>query len=151
MTPTKFTLDISNFVKKAKGRSHQATRLIVMGMGTRIVERSPVGDPIQWKDPGHAPAGYTGGRFRGNWQYGYGSAPQTVDLGTLDPSGQVSLQRLQAIPDQAAGLVHYWVNNLPYGPRLEAGWSSQAPSGMVGLTVIEYKQIVQRAAAEVNK
>ena len=54
------------------------------------------------------------------------------------------------IPAKAAGTVHVWINNLPYAQRLEDGWSKQAPSGMVGLAVREFRSIVESAAGEAN-
>jgi hypothetical protein len=50
-----------------------------------------------------------------------------------------------------AGDIVFLVNNLPYGPRLERGWSKQAPSGMVGITVAEFQKAVSKAAKAANK
>lgn len=150
MNVSKFTANLSAFVKKAKGNSHQVVRKVVIDIGTRIVMRSPVGDPSGWQNPENAPPGYVGGRFRGNWQYGEATVPSGT-LPDIDASGQTSITRINGIQAEAAGKLHYLTNNLPYAIPLEYGWSKQAPSGMVGLTVVEYQQIVQKAAAEVRK
>lgn len=144
----KFSVDVSAFVKKAKANMDAVVRKIVLDLGTRVVLRSPVGDPSGWAHP--APKGYTGGRFRANWQYSI-VAPETGVLNVADKSGQVSIARITSgMPKGAAGWVHFIVNNLPYAKRLETGWSRQAPAGMVGLAVKEFQAIVARAAKAVN-
>jgi hypothetical protein len=53
---------------------------------------------------------------------------------------------VSSIPGQAAGLVFYLTNNVPYAQRIEDGWSRQAPNGLVALTAVEFQQIVDEAA-----
>jgi len=148
--PKQFALDISAFVKRAKSNMNQVARKIVIDLGTRIVYRSPVGDGSHWQSP--PPKGYIGGRFRGSWQYGEGVMPQGTIL-SIDPKGNATIAKLVAgVKPDAAGKIHWLVNNLPYSIRLEYGWSKrQAPAGMVGITVVEYQSIVRNAAAAVNK
>lgn len=144
----KFSLDLSKFVKKAKGNIDLVVRKVVLDIGTRIVMRSPVGDGSHWKEP--PPKGYIGGRFRANWQYGENIIPRGT-VPDIDPSGKASLRRIAAIADDAGGKVHFIVNNLPYAQRLEYGWSKrQAPAGMVGITLVEYQSIVAAAARSVR-
>ena len=139
-----FAADISAFVSKAKGRTDLVVKKIVFDIGTKVVMRSPVGDGSLWKYP--PPPGYVGGRFRANWQYGYGSIP-SGDLPAIDATGGASTVRINAgLATSPAAGIHYLVNNLPYAKRLEDGWSSQAPSGMVGLTVLEFQSITKQAA-----
>jgi hypothetical protein len=149
-TPSQFALDISRFVAKAKMNADRCVRKVVLDMGTRIVMRSPVGDASHWAHP--APAGYIGGRFRANWQYGDGAVPNG-ELTGIDPTGNATIQRFIASVKEsgAAGKVHYLTNNLPYAYRLEYGWSRQAPNGMVGVTVVEFQSIVNAAAKDVNR
>lgn len=144
-----FQADISAFVKKAKGNTDKVVRKIILDVGTRIVLRSPVGDAKYWK--GKPPKGYVGGRFRGNWQYGFGVIP-TGELPNIDKNGSSTIGKLASgvLASPVAGL-HYLVNNLPYAKRIEEGWSHrQAPQGVVGLTILEFKAIVEKAAANVN-
>ncbi len=146
-----FAIDISRFARLAKGRADMVVRKVLLDIGSRLVMRSPVGDPGYWKNP--APKGYTGGHFRANWQYGQGFIPGGV-FPTIDKSGRVSLDRIKASVSNSAapyGRVHYIVNNLPYGPRLETGWSRQAPAGMVGLVVREYQAIVRKALEDAKR
>ncbi len=144
-----FSIDLAKFAEKAKGNMETVVRVSVIEIGNKIIDRSPVGDATAWKNP--PPAGYVGGRFRGNWQYGFNSAP-SGDFDTIDKSGDVSRQRIQVgITSNPVVGIHYLTNNLPYAQRLEDGYSKQAPSGMVGLTAIEAPGIVEAAARAVNK
>lgn len=144
-----FSLDITAFCNKAKERSDAVVRETVIGLGKRLVELSPVGDPTLWKSK--PPPGYVGGRFRANWQYGNlaGTGIPMTRSNSIDPSGAESMGRIiEGVLGSIARTRHYLVNNLPYAKRLEDGWSGQAPAGMVGLTIIEFKQIVRSAVAE---
>lgn len=153
-----FTLDLKNFVAKAKDNISQVVHGTVMEVGARIVEKSPVGDRETWAENIERakrgleplPKDYKGGRFRGNWQYGFNTIPQG-DLPDIDPTGAVSVQRITANFEAPAAGLHYLVNNLAYAQVLEEGHSSQAPQGMVELTLIEAPAIVEELAAKVNK
>lgn len=99
----------------------------------KIVERSPVGNPALWVNP--APAGYVPGTFKNNW---------FVDIGSMSPrqrtqpdaAGSASLaekSKLSAIRSNPYVIV--WIHNsVPYAGRIEHGWSSQAPAGVVSVT-----------------
>ena len=47
------------------------------------------------------------------------------------------------------GGVFFVGNNLPYAYRLETGYSKQAPSGLVGLTVLRFNTFIQNAVTEI--
>ena len=139
-----FELDLTALTAKAGANLERTVRGVVLALGERIVERSPVGDPTLWKRP--PPPGYVGGRFRANWQYGYGNYPRN-DLPTIDASGAASVARITTgVSESPAAGVHYLVNNLPYAQELENGHSTQAPAGMVGLAVVEFQSIVDAEA-----
>lgn len=93
-------------------------------------------------------AGYVGGRFRGNWQLSYRGFP-TRQLDRIDPTGAETMADGAAkLAGFTAGPPIFIVNNLPYGPRLEyEAWSSQAPAGMVRITVAEFQQIMAEEVA----
>lgn len=93
--------------------------------------------------------GYVGGRFRGNWQVTF----ETMAAGTLpriDPQGEITKRAAAGVVmsfTSAIGTI-WAVNNMAYGPRLEyEGWSSQAPAGMVRVSVNEFQIFVNRAVA----
>jgi hypothetical protein len=139
-----FTADLSGWCRKtAPQYADGVVRKTVIEIGSRAVLRSPVGDSSYWQQP--APDGYVGGRFRGNWQHGFGSAP-TGNLDAIDPSGGTTLNRITSatISSQAAGIT-WLVNNLPYSERIENGWSRQAPQGIVNRIELEFPSIFEQA------
>ncbi|QLL16529.1 hypothetical protein [Pseudomonas chlororaphis] len=92
-----------------------------------------------------APEGYVGGRFRSNWHLSI-DVVENVTFDEVDPDGQETIAALvSAVSDFTAGQVAYLINNLPYAIPLEFGHSTQAPSGMVRVTVARFQQIVQEA------
>lgn len=147
-----FTLALKAFAAKAGKNADLVVRKVVLDVGTRIVERSPVGDGTLWKRP--PPKGYIGGRFRANWQYGNysGQGIPMNELPDIDPSGAASINRIEStLPAEGcAGMRHILINNLPYAQALEDGHSTQAPAGMVGLVAVEFQSIVDAAAQEVK-
>ncbi|MAB96929.1 MAG: hypothetical protein CMK71_02520 [Pseudomonadaceae bacterium] len=97
--------------------------------------------------------GYVGGRFRGNWQVGIGTRP-TGTLPDIDPQGNNTIGKAAAVIETYTTDANtIWaVNNLPYGYRLEyEGWSTQAPSGMVRISVAEWQMIVNQAVSELPR
>lgn len=144
-----FAADIRRIVEKIKDKEHLVVKKLGFDIGTAIVLRSPVGDAKYWKKP--PPAGYVGGRFRANWQYGEGQANLTVTE-DVDAEGKGFITRLQAgMGEEPAGKVHFFTNSLPYARRIEDGWSHrQAPQGVVRLTAMEVQQYVDEAVKEVR-
>ena len=144
---TDFAANISKFVAKANGNMDAVVRKIILDIGTKIVMRSPVGDGDLWQSK--PPPGYVGGRFRANWQYTFGQ-PATEATAEIDASGRNTISTiLSGVSSNKAAGLHYLSNNLPYAKRLEDGWSTQAPIGMVGLTLLEFQSMVNGAATEV--
>ncbi len=150
-----FSVSLSKWVEKVKDRADEVVGDVVVQIAASVDRRSPVGDATKWDrgfveaamDLGWIGEGYVGGRFRANWQIGVDRIPEQI-LDTVDPSGATTQNAIMAsIPDEAAGKVYYLVNNLPYAQRLEEGYSKQAPTGMVGLAVIEFPQMVEQAVA----
>lgn len=139
-----FTLDLQRFAEKAGKKADDLVGQVVADVVARVDMRSPVGNPALWKHK--PPAGYVGGRFRANWDLTIG-APSNVVTERIDPSGAATVTgNLAVIPEHAAGNVYYLTNNVPYSVRIEDGWSTQAPSGVVGLTAIEWQSIVDKSA-----
>jgi hypothetical protein len=135
--------DIFKFITKAKGVTQALTKEVLLEVGRRLVERSPIGNPPDWHPP-YWPKGYVPGHFINNWQVGIDEKPKGI-IAEIDGSGQGSLERLSHLGRWQVGHVFYFVNNLPYARALEEGHSYQAPFGMVGLVRKEFKQIVEQA------
>lgn len=139
-----FALQIAAFIGKTKANADLVVRMTLQKIDSRLVQRSPVGDASYWKHK--PPKGYTGGRFRGSWAMSIGS-PASSDTGIIDKDGAATLAAHASVIAQAkAGEVQYITSNLPYSKRIEQGWSRQAPVGVVALTVVEFRVIVDDAA-----
>jgi hypothetical protein len=143
-----FEEQLRAFAHKTDERLNVVVKKIVFDISSRLVLRSPVGDAKYWVSP--PPPGYVGGRFRANWQYGLDRVDATTTE-QVDASGRISIGRVNSgMPADATGHIHYLTNSLSYGPRLEYGWSRQAPNGMVALTQLEFDPIVKQAVAELS-
>lgn len=103
----------------------KVVRGTLIGMGSKIIKRSPVDT----------------GRFRNNWQFSI-DAPATGK----DPGGSNELDLVNTANKMVPGNTFYMTNNLPYAERLEYGWSGQAPQGVVRVTLGEYSQFIEMAA-----
>ncbi|PAN93286.1 hypothetical protein CIW64_00955 [Enterobacter cloacae] len=96
--------------------------------------------------------GYTGGRFRGNWQVSF-DAPTTDETGRIDKTGDLT----KAAGNYTLSLFKvgmkaiYFCNNVPYAYPLEMGHSTQAPGGMVRITAAEFQRFFGEAVREVTK
>lgn len=100
-----------------------------------------------------APEGYTGGRFRGNWQIGMDTLPVT-ETGAVDKSGSKTKAAAMTILNSfKVGTTQtiYIVNNVPYAIPLEYGHSKQAPNGMVRLSLMEFTVAMNEALQEAKK
>lgn len=145
-----FSLQLAEFAKKAGDNASLVTRKVALDLLTRVIYRSPVGNPDNWKHP--APPGYSGGQFRANWQVTIG-APATGSITGEDKDGQKTIaDGEQKLVSFQVGPSIFITNTLAYGPRLEyEGWSSQAPAGMVRISVAEFETVVARALGEIEK
>ena len=88
--------------------------------------------------------GYVGGRFRSNWQLTSG-IPATGEIEAVEGAGETIAKIVAAAGTLTIGEVAYIVNNLPYAVPLEYGHSTQAPNGMVRVTLARFQQIVEEA------
>lgn len=139
-----FADQVAVWVAKVQARTDNTLRDIILGVAGSLVTKSPIGDPTLWASK--PPKGYEPGHFIAQWQCGVGAINRTV-TDEIDPSGETSMLNVAAAIDTVwlPGSVVYITNSVPYALRLENGWSSQAPAGMVGLTVIEWQGIVKNA------
>lgn len=98
-----------------------------------------------------APAGYTGGRFRGNWQVTFDDIP-TEETGRIDKSGNTAIAMGGVIIGQFKVGVKavYFSNVVPYAYELEVGHSTQAPNGMIRVTAQEFQKFFSESVNEVK-
>ena len=139
-----FAAQLKAIADKAGTKVETVTRKVTVDMAGEIIALSPVGNPSVWQSA--APAGYVGGRFRNNWMFGQSQANTATNNGT-DPTGANAMSRLSVqIQSAQIGSVWYITNSLPYARALEYGHSSQAPAGMVRLTVQRWNEYIDKAA-----
>lgn len=151
MTDNKpFMASITAFIDQGKQAHQQLPQVLGIKILNRLVMMSPVGNADTWQ--GKAPPGYTGGRFRGNWQVTF-DMPAEGETGRVDPSGQLTLtdgnQQLTQFTRGTRAI--YLSNTVPYATRLEFGHSKQAPQGMIRITAAEFQQFFNQAAKTVKK
>jgi hypothetical protein len=84
----------------------------------RVEDRTPVGDPSLWKHP--APKDYKPGTLKASWTLSYNQTQK--------------------------GVYAVVMNEAPYSERVEFGWSSQAPNGMMRITIKEWPSILDKTA-----
>jgi len=143
-----FSIDLSKLVaNELPVAVAEVTRAISLAALRGVILKTPVGNPDLWKSK--PPKGYVGGQFRGAWQLSVGS-PGAGITGQKSPGRRGdSAAAEKAVSEADARLrtlepygVVYIVNGLPYAQRLEDGWSTQAPGGMVALTVAELNNTI---------
>lgn len=144
-----FTLDIKNFVEKAKKNPETVARQMSFKLFSAIIKGTPVGE-------------VNGGRLRLNWQVA-GSIPATGVLDGLDKSGDKAVaSAAKYIFNTAVWYDFTMANNLDYAPVVEyggyqgdgpntvGGFSKQAPSGMVRVNVARFNTLLGEEAAKVK-
>lgn len=142
-----FSRDVSKWTAKAKRQRDEVITLVFKRLGTLIVNRTPVGDRTLWQSP--APADYRPGSLVNNWFAGIGE-PGSLSRRGHNVNGVDSLSQINAISKAAPGKLAYIANPLPYARRVEYGWSTQAPQGMVRISVAEFQRIIRKAVQDVT-
>lgn len=135
-------VSIASWVNAQKGKQDLLTRKIILDIDKGVSKRSPVDT----------------GRFKGNWMLGVNTKPagynwELKDKKPLGSIGDTVTIHNSQIPRKTAGNVYWLVNNLPYAIDLEWGHSPQTnyhPAGIVGLTLVQFSGIVERAMSSVN-
>lgn len=133
-----FASDIRKFADKAKIGYDKAVGAALFDLSSSIALMTPVDE----------------GRARGNWFASLSSYPTTTSNNT-----RPNLNQIKAVADKAAGNVFFITNNLPYIGTLEyglynqpgtdktvGGYSSQAPQGMVRLSIENFDIMLTKAA-----
>ena len=129
-----FTLDIKNFVEKAKKNPETVARQVSFKLFSAVIKASPVDT----------------GRFRMNWQTAGAVAPSGVIDGT-DKGGTAAIGDAASYIFAASDWNEFTLtNNLPYAERLEYGWSNQAPQGFVRVNVARFNTLLEEEAAKVR-
>ncbi|HHT7871389.1 HK97 gp10 family phage protein [Pasteurella multocida] len=117
-----FTIDISKFREKFKNNSNLLYRKLGMDVYERVKEKTPIDT----------------GQLRASWTVGINHMPSNYN-------GDVSLLNLVNFGDTIiiatdkayAPMLEYGLYPKPGGPKTENGFSTQAPQGMVRITIQE--------------
>lgn len=142
-----FAEDMAAWAKKTQRLYEDVVSEVVINVSTAIIDRTPIGDVSLWdvQPTGKRRANYRPGTLVNSWHSEI-SGPGNNDVRRPNTSGAASLANLSAIAPFAPGKIFTFTNPAPYTRRIEFGWSSQAPAGMVRLTVARFQQIVSEAA-----
>lgn len=140
-----FSLSLAKFVEQTGRNADQVIRQATLQLLGSILLRSPVDT----------------GRFRGNWNAGI-DQPNRATNDRVYPGGTPEARgaaasaeaqvRARTVLNTFTSGEQIWLSNgLPYAIELEYGHSKQAPSGLVRVSILEYQQYLERAAAAVPK
>lgn len=133
---TQFAQDVVKFGDETVPKRLQKVVQVASATALRsLVRKTPVGMPETWKFP--PPPGYRPGKARGGWQVMVNRATES-DIDRIDPSGASTIGTGLAVIKTAGPFDTVFIfNNTPYIQPLEHGWSQQAPSGMIGVTIAQ--------------
>ena len=158
-----FLANVTRAVEKMRGNVDYTLRKVLYDMSRQIIMRTPV-------DTGRLRGNWQFGTAEI-------PSGQVDDKDPASGFGGPTEKKIwNSIADAKAGTIHYIVNNLPYAQVIEygmypnppkgalvsyglkkttthvdkvsGGYSTQAPQGMVRITVMEYKQFLEGAVAE---
>ncbi len=146
-------LNLQQFLRKFKENQQlalaacsKAINGTVEEMYKRIVDRTPVGNPSLWHWP--APKDYEPGTLRNSWNMSFNGQQRNSQgqfASTMQVLGDNGLS-LKINENNSRTILIY--NNQPYAQRVETGWSTQAPQGMMRLTVADYSTIMNQKTAQ---
>lgn len=129
-----FTMDMTRFVEKTKANMGKLIQKVVFDMARQIILRTPVDT----------------GRAKGSWQVSFNSLPAD-EVRLFDKDGQETIAKAgDVLSGYVDGDTIYIVSNLDYMVFLEYGSSTQAPQGMVRLTVAEFQEHLNKAVRDLK-
>jgi len=130
-----FAADLRAMCERAGDKAENVVRLAAIELERGMVVSTPVDT----------------GRAKGAWACGVGTI-NTTESGRRDTTPKGSADEGGALAAAEAtlktwkpGQVIWLTLSLPYARRLENGWSDQAPSGMVRLSVQRYSDHIRKA------
>lgn len=117
-------------------------------MYIKIIDRTPVGNPSLWNPP-KWPVGYTPGQLKSSWQISYNGV-QRATTGKFASTSQTLGGHGISLKVNKNNKNYAVISNpQPYAERIEYGsWSTQAPQGMMRVTVAEYTDILGKNASK---
>ena len=143
-----FKSDFNKFKKKTDRKVTAVFRGASLLLFSSVIKMSPVGNTDIWKNK-YPKSGYVGGRFRANWQTSLRS-PKNGEVESTSPTTSI-ISATKSTRTAGMSDALWFVNNVPYANRLENGWSTQAPSGMVKRSAKKWRSIVESVAKKEAK
>jgi hypothetical protein len=119
MSVASFNSDLKKFARTVNLDIETVVRKVAFDIYKGVTQKTPVDT----------------GRAKANWNMGYGNINYTVTENTIFTA--------LPPPNGAGKKPIYITNNLPYINALENGSSTQAPNGMVSLTMNETQRMVR--------
>ncbi|AUR99403.1 neck protein [Vibrio phage 1.265.O._10N.286.52.F6] len=129
--------------------TQETVKVTAISLFNGVILSSPVGNADLWESPNSAPEGYTGGRFRSNWFLSFDSPSSQITDSTSDQ--QKRLSEIASISKLKYPDSYVLTNNLPYAERLENGWSTQAPAGVLSPNVSRVNRQISKFYAAASK
>lgn len=137
-------------IKKVYAACEKIADETLKEMYKKIVDRTPIGNPALWKHP-YPPAGYVPGKLKASWQLSFNSTARDKTSGRFVSTKGISNSGAGGIKINVSGKDSTATisNFQPYAYRIEYGsWSTQAPAGMMRITVAEYASIINAKTAQ---
>lgn len=125
---SRWSIPIERLAQRSTARIETVARRAALQIYRSVVLKSPVDT----------------GRFIANWNVSYGTPNYEI---TASTDTARATQEVNKVLGMEVGGVWFLSNGLPYARRLEYGYSSKAPSGMVRISVQEFEDHVRRALA----
>ncbi|OBX06185.1 HK97 gp10 family phage protein [Gallibacterium genomosp. 3] len=117
-----FSIDISKFVNKTEKQANQIVRKIALETYNRVKEKNPVDT----------------GQLRRSWTVSTGTFPATFDGNYNAITTALLTDTINIATDKSyAPMLEYGLYPKPGGGKTINGFSTQAPKGMVRITVKE--------------
>lgn len=127
---TKYKNNVLEFKKKVIAKNQRVINKAGEWFLEEVKKRTPVGNPSLWKNQ-HPPRDYVPGTLRKSWEINYTNSSRDFKTGRFtSTSDLLSTGGIKA--NSGMGWVVF--NPQPYAHRVEFGWSSQAPEGMMRVT-----------------
>jgi len=143
-----FTVDLKKWTNKTNVFVVEIIRESAADLFEEIIHRTPVGDPSLWKSK--PPADYIPGNLQSNWQCTLGT-PASGMWSFENKSAEATISAMKSvIADANVENGIFLTNLLPYAARIEYGaHSTQAPQGMVRISIAQFQHIFTKAVAKV--
>lgn len=125
-----FASDVQKWAEKAGLNMREIVRASCLEIGGEVIDRTPVDT----------------GRAKNSWVFKLDS-PDTITTRGPDSQGSDAIQNMESVVLKMGADILFVTNNLEYIGYLEfEKTSSQAPNGMVRVTVNRFKRIVAEKA-----